>query len=94
MSTLTPPPPHTHTHTHTHAWLDLCLTKTPRVTHVHVNTCCHRYRLPQPEDCPDDMQAIMMGTWAYDKSRRPTMSSVCETLGAIKKRYPYEKEQV
>jgi hypothetical protein len=45
------------------------------------------YRLPPPEDCPEDMYKIMGQCWASEPAARPTFEELAEKLEAMGTKY-------
>ena len=43
-------------------------------------------RLARPEDCPDDMYAVMQSCWEFDTDKRPHFSDLVPNLGRLASR--------
>ncbi|XP_071800330.1 tyrosine-protein kinase receptor Tie-1-like isoform X2 [Asterias amurensis] len=41
------------------------------------------YRMPQPENCPDDIYALMLKCWRKDSNKRPSFREITEVLNKI-----------
>ena len=45
------------------------------------------YRLPQPSSCPEDIYQLMLSCWNGEPDKRPSFSSILESLNEIQKMY-------
>ena len=41
------------------------------------------YRLPQPEDCPQEMYKLMLWCWKADAEERPTFMEILQEIDKI-----------
>lgn len=41
------------------------------------------YRLPQPENCPQDVHDLMMKCWEEERTERPSFNDLCGLIDAI-----------
>lgn len=51
------------------------------------------YRIPQPDECPDDLYEVMMKCWEDIPSKRPSFGEITTMLQTVAKRAKFQKKK-